>query len=137
MHLLQSRAFTAVLPLFTSRFFCLFAVEYDLCSCSSYPNHHPFLEADSHPPCGHQVLTPAVSALAEPVPVPLMGATNPPLSPYFCDSAGLPHEFSRTWSSPALWSSAGPYTHLSHPAIPMKVCSMNRAIIRELRGHKD
>lgn len=77
--------------------------------------------------CGHQVLTPAVSALAKPVPVPLLGATNPPSPPGFWGSAGIPHEFSRTLSSPALWSSAGPYTHSSHPAIPVKVFSMNRA----------
>lgn len=86
--------------------------------------------------CGHQILTPAISALAKPVPVPLLGATISPLAPGFWDSAGLSHEFSRTLSSPALWTSADPYSHPFHPAIPVRVCSMNRAIIRESCGHK-
>lgn len=131
-HLWHGRAFTAVLTLFTSRFFCLFSVEYNLCSCSSHPSLPSWrLTVTSW---GHQVLTPAESALPKLVPVPLLGTTNPPLSPDFWDSAGLPHEFSRTLSSPVLWN---PYTHPSHPAIPAKVCPMDRAIIRQLRGHED
>lgn len=136
MHLLHGRAFTAVLTLFTSCFSCLFAVEYNLCSCSTHPNHHPFLEADSYllwPPSPD----PRSVCSGKTGPCALLGATNPLLTPDFWDSAGLPHKFCRTLSSPALRSSAGPNTHPSHPTIPMKVCSMNRSIIREFCGHKD
>lgn len=89
-------------------------MKYNLCSHSSHPNHHPFLEAESNPPHGHQVTV--VGELSQPWPqqhllwglvhTPLLGPKPslglwPPLLSLHWDSAGLPHEVFETWSSPA------------------------------------
>lgn len=136
MHLLHGRAFTAVLTLFTSWFSCLFAVEYNLCSCSTHPNHHPFLEADSYllwppSPDPRSVCSGKTGPCAPP------GGHKPSLGPWLLGLSWASTQVLQDLVQPALRSSAGPNTHPSHPTIPMKVCSMNRSIIREFCGHKD
>lgn len=129
----------------------LFAIKYNLCSCSSYPNHHPFLEAESHPPHGHQV--PAAGELSQPQPQqhllwdwcphPSWGSQILPQLPAFSPEAAL----GLSWTSPQGFQDLVQPSSTEFmlvlvltplfPGIPMKVGFMDRAIIRVLCGHKD